>query len=808
MVKINNISVTGLRGVRHNLAIPLNGKSALLYGDNGSGKSTLSDVFEWFFYGKVSHLVSEEIGRKGYEALRNIFLNDDEPGLLALEFSKGDYDGEKSIELKNDILKATYSNESGTFTDYINVSQQENLILRYRDLIKFVLSSKSEKLKALFDIIGYSQVTNTRDTFLTVLNRLSREIKTKNFDNQTQHQQSQIIEQFSQNVTNDEQFIEVVKELVEPFSLGMKIDDLKDVNEVLEKIKKPDDSKEINQETFLLKIEENLLNYPVNLDELEKQYKGYKTKFDAIVSDIDKLKKLTIEKLLTVGQELLSGEGYTEDNCPLCLEEKSKAELLSDIKVRITELIEIKSEQRRLNESKTILQQQTTATLRLLQSLSDDKQVDEDGNTEHKKNIETLLKEVKKYQEQLKVKVADGSKLEDEDKLMVNHGLIATINEDCKTQLKAIRDARKKDSKSDVYGKIKIASHAYAQIMQLKKDKAAYVKQRDTMEVVYRQFLKKQKEALDAFLEKFSEKIDEIYQFLNPGERVENIKLVPIIKGDELSGITIQFDFLENKKVTPPHKFLSESHLNCLGIAFFLSSVEAFNKQNKFMLLDDVISSFDSNHRKRFSDLLIEKYGDYQIILLTHEKTWFDIVKNLVRGRNWAIKTIKYNESKGTYIDEAPQTLKERIEKKISDGEENGLGNDARKYLEHLLKHIALNLEVKVPYRFNDVNEDRMAFELLTELKGTIKKRKCIELQSEKVIDRLLGSLFIGNKDSHDSSTEPKFSDMRAFWYDVTDFEKLFFCEICNLPLSLANYDKVNKKIRCKKGELNYAWEK
>lgn len=238
MVKINNISVTGLRGVRHNLAIPLNGKSALLYGDNGSGKSTLSDVFEWFFYGKVSHLASEEIGRKGYEALRNIFLNDDEPGLLALEFSKGDYDGEKSIELKNDILKATYSNESGTFTDYINVSQQENLILRYRDLIKFVLSSKSEKLKALFDIIGYSQVTNTRDTFLTVLNRLSREIKTKNFDDQAHNQQSHIIEQFSQNVTNDEQFIEVVKELVEPFSLGMKIDDLKDVNEVLKNNKK------------------------------------------------------------------------------------------------------------------------------------------------------------------------------------------------------------------------------------------------------------------------------------------------------------------------------------------------------------------------------------------------------------------------------------------------------------------------------------------------------------------------------------------------------------------------------------------
>ena len=41
MVKISNISVTGLRGVRNNITIPLDSKSALFYGDNGSGKSTI-----------------------------------------------------------------------------------------------------------------------------------------------------------------------------------------------------------------------------------------------------------------------------------------------------------------------------------------------------------------------------------------------------------------------------------------------------------------------------------------------------------------------------------------------------------------------------------------------------------------------------------------------------------------------------------------------------------------------------------------------------------------------------------------------
>src|SRR5690606_38159370 len=124
------------------------------------------------------------------------------------------------------------------------------------------------------------------------------------------------------------------------------------------------------------------------------------------------------------------------------------------------------------------------------------------------------------------------------------------------------------------------------------------------------------------------------------------------------------------------------------------------------------------------------------------------------------------------------------------------------------LKNIALNLEVKVAYRFNDVNEDRMAFELLTELKGTINKRKCTELQAEPVIDRLLGSLFIGNKDSHDSTTRLSFSDMKAFWQDVKDFERLFFCDSCGSPVSLRYYDEGQKEVSCKKGELTYKWKK
>lgn len=301
-----------------------------------------------------------------------------------------------------------------------------------------------------------------------------------------------------------------------------------------------------------------------------------------------------------------------------------------------------------------------------------------------------------------------------------------------------------------------------------------------------------------------------LYQFMNPNENIKKIELVPIEKDDELAGITIQFEFYKNE-VAPPHKYLSESHLNCLGIAFFLASAIAFNKGNKFLILDDVISSFDSTHRKRFADLLNEKFSDYQIILLTHEKNWFDYVANMVKGKDWKIATVKWDDEKGVYIDEPVENVERRIEAKIRASNVAGLGNDIRRYLEHILKEIAFNIKVKVDFLYNGTNEDRMSHELLSDLKSKISKHGTDELKEEPVVGRLLTSIFIGGKGSHDSSFDLKIGDLIAFWEDVRGLESLFYCNSTsckNRCISLKYYDDVGKQIRCSCGNKAYDWKK
>lgn len=299
--------------------------------------------------------------------------------------------------------------------------------------------------------------------------------------------------------------------------------------------------------------------------------------------------------------------------------------------------------------------------------------------------------------------------------------------------------------------------------------------------------------------------------YMNPDESVENIALIPVESEDEIRGLRIQYEFF-NKSVSPPHKYLSESHLNCLGISFFLASVVAFNKVNSFFVLDDVISSFDSNHRKRFLDLLAEKFFNYQILLLTHEHNFFEYARTIAKTKGWIVETFKYSKEHGTYLSEPSKTLLERINKKFIDGDNEKLGNDIRIFLERLLKEIASCVDVKVSFRFNTRNEERMTPELLNEIKVRISKSSKgeygLQKKSEALISRTLASNFIGNKDSHDNDYLMSLGDCKGFWKDVIDIEDLFRCDKCRKLINVDYYADDSKKIKCKCGNLQYDWQK
>lgn len=150
--------------------------------------------------------------------------------------------------------------------------------------------------------------------------------------------------------------------------------------------------------------------------------------------------------------------------------------------------------------------------------------------------------------------------------------------------------------------------------------------------------------------------------------------------------ITIEYRFFDETK-TQPRAYLSESHINCLGLSFFLASVKAFNKENQFFILDDVISSFDRSNRARFAKLLIDKFNEYQVILLTHEKDFFELVSSDVKSKGWNIHQITWTPEKGTDIEKTTSDNKEKIKKKFD-------------WLRYLLQFLSKPFQCKCEYHF------------------------------------------------------------------------------------------------------------
>ena len=803
MAKIKTIKINGLRGVREPLTLDLNKKSILVYGDNGTGKSSVTDSFEWFFYDKIEHLSNEEIGRrKGRDALRNIFIPETEDSFIELTFDENKLDSKKSID---NSLKTFNSNETDDFKKFIASSFSERLILRYRDLVQFIIAGKTDKLKELQNIIGFSEVQNIRDLLKRNGARIARNIKSSNYDNLKNVQQSTILENLGQNAYTDEQLFDGANKLIKPLKLEIEIKSRQDINTVLKKIESKEDSELLNQINFYTKIKESVAQIEGNVDNINNSYCSFYDSFNALKKDPEKVKNLQLLSLLQEGKSVLTKDVVEDDYCPLCQQEKSKIDLLQDLNLRIEELELLNKEKEKVDNNSKDLQNTIKPNISAIEGLLTEKLFEKEDYVKLKEAVEEIKTSLNNHLDESKKELTE--KLSDKEKIKFVKKEIEELTSELVKTIKKLTESKEANLKFKTYTKLFQSAKAYVEYLKIEKEQSVLANQQGTFELLYEDFIKRQEEALNVFLTMFSNDINDFYTTMNPNEKVEDIKLVPLKKNDELVGITIEYSFF-NETHTPPIAYLSESHINCLGLSFFLASVRAFNKESKFFVLDDVISSFDRSHRYRFAQLLTTKFSDFQVILLTHEKEFFELVSSEVKSKGWILNNFKWTKDNGTGIERGIADIKDRIKKKIEDKNTDGLGNDIRVYAERVMKRVALEMEAKVAYRNNDINEKRMAPELLDAVQSKLSKASK-ELKQKADIPKIKGMpMFIGNTTSHDNSFQESIEDLEAIWEDVKGLIHNFYCSDCDKFLSLKFYDNVENKIRCGCGNLKYDWKR
>ncbi len=511
------------------------------------------------------------------------------------------------------------------------------------------------------------------------------------------------------------------------------------------------------------------------------------------------LKQVKLVSFLSLGKQAIEAHLVPDDTCPLCLQPKEWDSLKKELEGRIAKL----QESKRQYEAAFSLKNQTVAKLNEAVRAGHELitnatkagiagsflQASERYNIAAKALEREIVENFDIYRpiagglEAATTAIA-GVLQKESERLGLEEAELALSKEEQKLldALKAIDNLR------TYYLKF----HAASEIVK------RFTTQVQALSKIKNDFSTVHTAALQKALDLMSKDTSRFYLAMHPKENVDDIRLTVLEDG-------VEFDYsFHGKRVYPPLKYLSESHLNSLGIAAFLAAVKLFNKANGFFVLDDIVTSFDANHRVRLLHLLRSEFPNWQIILLTHEPFWFELIKKEMASSGWLFSELEVVPASGIRLKTSSKDAKEQISSKKKDG--TLTANELRTAMERMLKDIGLALEVKMAFRFNDQNERRMPGELLSELRSTLKKKSPASL-SNPAFSKLETCSLVVTTGSHDSGPVLSSGDIATCCEDVLGFDDQFCCKQCGAYVTTERFVSHEGKAYCKCGKKYIEWK-
>lgn len=196
---------------------------------------------------------------------------------------------------------------------------------------------------------------------------------------------------------------------------------------------------------------------------------------------------------------------------------------------------------------------------------------------------------------------------------------------------------------------------------------------------------------------------DSYFQKIHPEETIGKPQLEITDRGTGSIKLTSTF----YDKEDDPRGLYSEGHIDTLGLCLFLAICRAQHQQNpefSVLILDDVLHSVDGEHRKRTADLIFQEFRDYQIIITTHDRMWFEILKAVSRSGDKP-KKIKSYHLAGWTLEEGPVLGDHLSEYEWLISKEGMKAQPADRVikggrlLEEILQNLCDSLTISVPFK-------------------------------------------------------------------------------------------------------------
>ena len=809
VIKFKKIELTGFRGALHTVPLNFPNKgegSTFLYGEGGTGKTTFAEAIEWFYKDKIESLEKEFCGKECYFNLR---LDVAQNAIVAVEFTKPELNNVKTLSRRG---PNTYSNRISEFNTYMQESLKENFLLQYGDLKEFVDNkTKVQKLDHFAKLIGFGKVTETRNIFLQVFNALKDSKEINEISGQLKEAKRFLTEKLGGEVITEEIILSYTMRQLKLIKPELKIEGLSEIPSIVKQLNDLADTSEISKRKHILETikdqldkSESIWSKPATeIIDAVKEYKAY-------LLDAEIIQKESLLKLYSIGKQiLLSAEWADKEICPLCGNTVESKVLIKHLSEEIMKIESTLEKKKTLNTKFESIDTNITNAIATLKS--DIIAISENKNKEKiiedsKSNLLPLLNKLTSLYQDIQREVKDNFKnLSD---ISYDFNPIHTLVKELNSVYNEIKTIVQKEIESLVVGS---EIQKYRNIARLLDDLLQYFKrsmelslkiekinkQVDSLKAIQEEFERKEKEVFKRIIFLLSKDINTFYSILNPDEGVDEIMLFPTEDKGADRGLEIAYKFHGSEQY-PAKKYLSESHRSSLGISIFLASAKYFNKVNKFLILDDIYTSLDVNHRERLVNIFTHpSLSDRQFLITTHDWTWFKTMQRTLQSdhrwkffeiRRWRIDT-------GIEIAEAPESIKKRIIDYLDKGDAFAACKSIRSYHEEALKRIAKRLEIRVPYKeAANWTADEFYSGIGERVKGST-----IATDNRYTAGNPIG--FLANLAAHENDINITSGTVKSLVEQIDNFEKAFSCDNCKKDIWYAN--RKNGGFQCQCGQLN-----
>ncbi|MHA1414093.1 MAG: hypothetical protein ACTSO4_15930, partial [Promethearchaeota archaeon] len=668
------------------------------------------------------------------------------------------------------------------------------------ELLEFVNSSPSERFKKISKLIGLEDLEKQSKEFYKISTQISEHL------NSIKNAYNNILEKISHLLgTQSINEIDILEKLNSKLSelSYPKLNSLDNIKEYIETyfkiiLSKSNYSRNIRDFEKILDLSKSI-RFNSKIFDLAQNING----FLKMVQEIQDSSDLELRKFLERGLRII--ESKRPNYCPLCEQPINIIQLINNLNNRLMKGKEFSKKLEKFNEFKDDFKNQIEPIIKNLTNLIRNlKQIEGLENIKEeifllKRKLEIIIDEIIEERRVYKTIEMDNLKKLEEQLNEILNNLILECNER-KSNLGITKEEKEALEILELLNKI----YVEYQNLKSKENELMRIKRKNEIaQKIHNTFSKILKKEINEIFHTLANEINGLYSYLHPKDLHRNIRLE--IDPNKRGSLVLKIDSF-NREGQDPRALASEGHLDSLGICIFLSFVKKFNKSIPIIVLDDIITTIDANHRERLAKLLLTEFPEYQLIITTHDGLWFkQLIENqraLKVEHKWkALTIIDWHLICGPKFSDY-KDLREKIQDCYNRGESDIAGFLTRRYLEWVLKKICLALKAEIEYKSDPKYTVKELFDSAYKRVNKLCKRIVDDENfknnlKEKFTD-IKSWTYLGNLLAHDNPQLELIStyEIKKFSNLVHDLYKCLTCPACG---NLLIYNRDFAEIRCSK---------